>query len=227
MPERIIQNNEEKSSIMFVSELINHQNRQWDEQEITWLLGSEIADKNSTVCPKCLVGIETLEHIFRVCPSVNDIRKELHIVRHSDFLDALLQNWLIHILDVSPLNIYKKDTIYKVESYLKELDAVHEKLPLRQMMCVTLLTKNTTKIRDERWKPSDEHCLKINCDTAFHEQAKKSCTWIVVRDRQSNVIGSQAVLKENIPLAFVTEALACLYAVVWGWILDYMRWFWK
>lgn len=45
MPERIIQNNEEKSSIMFVSELINHQNRQRDEQEITWLLGSEIADK--------------------------------------------------------------------------------------------------------------------------------------------------------------------------------------
>ncbi|PPS09731.1 hypothetical protein GOBAR_AA10914 [Gossypium barbadense] len=45
MPERIIQNNEEKSSIMFVSELINHQNRQGDEQKITQLLGSEIADK--------------------------------------------------------------------------------------------------------------------------------------------------------------------------------------
>ncbi|MBA0757738.1 hypothetical protein Gotri_020806 [Gossypium trilobum] len=88
-----------------------------------------------------------------------------------------------------------------------------------ELKYVTFITHQ--QIRDERWKPPDECCLKINFDTAFHEQAKKSCIWIVVRDRQSHVIGSQAVLNENIPLAFATKALACLYAVVWGWILDY------
>ncbi|KAH1130750.1 hypothetical protein J1N35_002128 [Gossypium stocksii] len=57
---------------------------------------------------------------------------------------------------------------------------------------------------------SDGLRVKINFDATFNKQRNESCSGLVVRNGRAEVICSKTVMHENIPSAFVAEAMACL-----------------
>ncbi|MBA0566883.1 hypothetical protein Golob_011656, partial [Gossypium lobatum] len=93
--------------------------------------------------------------------------------------------------------------IYKVKSYLLDLDAVQEKLPGHL-------------IRVEHWRPPEDCCLKIYFNAMYHVHSQASCAGIVIRDNQGIVLGSKTNMNMHIPSPFVAVALACLQAITLG-----------
>ncbi|MBA0809166.1 hypothetical protein Gohar_024838, partial [Gossypium harknessii] len=90
--------------------------------------------------------------------------------------------------------------IYKVKSYLLDLDAVQEKL-LGRLIGV------------EHWRPSKDCCLKINVNVMYHVHSQASCAGIVIRDNQGIVLGLKTDMNMHIPSPFAVVALACLQAI--------------
>ncbi|PPR82465.1 hypothetical protein GOBAR_AA38250 [Gossypium barbadense] len=87
-----------------------------------------------------------------------------------------------------------------ITDYIQEIEGVKEKLPV-------------SSVFNEYWKPSRITNVKINFDTAFDKQNKRSCTGVVIRDTTSNVLKSITYKNEHIPIAFAVEALTCVQAV--------------
>ncbi|MBA0853546.1 hypothetical protein Goshw_018899 [Gossypium schwendimanii] len=127
------------------------------------------------MCPRFLVSAETLEHIFRNCPSILDIWESLHITWPNELSDVSFQDWLLYVFTVST------GAVIREMVYLLKYDAVNEKLP----GCL---------IGVERWRPPNLTCVKVNFDAVFHAPAKTSCAGIVIRDHLGMVMGSQSVV---------------------------------
>ncbi|MBA0812754.1 hypothetical protein Gohar_026693, partial [Gossypium harknessii] len=106
------------------------------------------------------------------------------------------RNKLIHEKNV----ILPHDIIYKVESYIREVDELQRKLPTR-------------RVDSERWRPLEFPFHKLNFDAAFNRYGKCSCTRIVVRNWEGRVVVSNIVINNNIPNSFAVKAIACLQVV--------------
>ncbi|MBA0686936.1 hypothetical protein Goari_014503, partial [Gossypium aridum] len=65
----------------------------------------------------------------------------------------------------------------------------------------------------ERWRILEWLNLKINFDVTFNKQEKRSCSGIVIRDSNGEILGSKTVLNNNIPSVFAAKALTCVQTV--------------
>ncbi|MBA0759744.1 hypothetical protein Gotri_022581, partial [Gossypium trilobum] len=78
----------------------------------------------------CLTSLETLEHIFRDCPSVAGVWDDLQIIWPNDFSEISSQDWFCYVLVVSNITFSRQaNIVHKVISYIMELDVEQERLP--------------------------------------------------------------------------------------------------
>ncbi|KAK5825744.1 hypothetical protein PVK06_020608 [Gossypium arboreum] len=94
-----------------------------------------------------------------------------------------------------------------VRNYIKELDGLSSSLPVIQF-------------HTSRWVTLMDPWLKINFDAAFNREKKELCSGLVVRDAREKVICSKIDFHDNIPSAFVAEAMACLQVLRLGLHLE-------
>lgn len=57
---------------------------------------------------------------------------------------------------------------------------------------------------------------EINFDDAFNQQNKKSCSGILVRDLEGQILHFKVFINTNIPTTFVAEALSCVQETKFG-----------
>ncbi|PPS17262.1 hypothetical protein GOBAR_AA03314 [Gossypium barbadense] len=69
---------------------------------------------------------------------------------------------------------------------------------------------------NETWKPLSSPFVRINFDAALKKNDNHSCSRLVVRDSIGRVLGVKFVLNDNMPSAFVAEALACVQGLQLG-----------
>ncbi|KAK5845527.1 hypothetical protein PVK06_001718 [Gossypium arboreum] len=70
--------------------------------------------------------------------------------------------------------------------------------------------KRSQGSKAKRWRTQEWSYVKINFDVAFNKQGNRSCSGTIIRDLNKRVLGSKTVIMDNIPMAFATEALACV-----------------
>ncbi|KAA3466986.1 reverse transcriptase [Gossypium australe] len=139
---------------------------------------------SNNLCPRCGVGEETTNHLFRYCPvSVmiwSDLSEDISVAfPFTDFVE-----WLTKAVANLPLN---------------ELDATK--------------TVNQSTFNDAvKWKSPSGQTVKINFDGAFDERSKLSASGVVVRDRYGFVLLASTELHKGVVSAFVAEAIACCRA---------------
>ncbi|MBA0599707.1 hypothetical protein Gorai_005914, partial [Gossypium raimondii] len=101
------------------------------------------------------------------------------------------RNKLVHKKNV----ILTHDIIYKVESYIREVDELQRKLPTR-------------RVGNECWRPLEFPFHKLNFDAAFNRCGKRSCTGIVAVNLGRDP-GFREVLIEGDTLSVITKMQAC------------------
>ncbi|MBA0770339.1 hypothetical protein Gotri_018990 [Gossypium trilobum] len=128
------------------------------------------------MCSKFTGDVKTSKHIFRGYPSVAKIWRKLDFEWPDDIANGSLQEWLNYIVSTFSTTtcriddlIISKHKIQRVESYIREVDVVQRKLPIR-------------RVENECWKPLEAHFLKINFDATFQRNDRRSCTGIVIRN---------------------------------------------
>lgn len=146
------------------------------------------------MCPKCTRDVETSEHIFSDYPSVAEIWRKLDLEWPDNIANSSLQDWLNYIVSSfstttcravictlwyiwSTRNrlihdrriILSQDIIHIVEAYIREVNGVQRKLPVKRVKC-------------ERWRLLEASFLKVNFDAAFKGNDRRSCTEIVTRN---------------------------------------------
>ncbi|TYJ39892.1 hypothetical protein E1A91_A04G100800v1 [Gossypium mustelinum] len=75
------------------------------------------------------------------------------------------RNRLIHDRRI----ILSQDIIHIVEAYIREVNGVQRKLPVK-------------RVKSERWRLLEASFLKVNFDAAFKGNDRRSCTEIVTRN---------------------------------------------
>ncbi|KAK5794953.1 hypothetical protein PVK06_036207 [Gossypium arboreum] len=75
----------------------------------------------------------------------------------------------------------------------------------------------------ERWRPPNPDFIEIKFDAAFKNHTKESCSDLVYRNSDGQVLGSRIILNRYIPSPFTAKALACLQAVQIGFNLGFRK----
>ncbi|MFQ6667849.1 hypothetical protein Gotur_033734 [Gossypium turneri] len=145
---------------------------------------------NNISCSWCGRAAETTNHIFRECPGVISIWKELSFseilqVPHTEFFQS------------------GKEIAKFIKSYIFELNGIEEKTP-----------KVLAGIR--KWKYPPDQFVKINFDAAFDGNLNQSAARIVARDSEGNVLLSLTDVHNQVASAFAVEAIACRTATQIG-----------
>ncbi|KAA3472099.1 reverse transcriptase [Gossypium australe] len=182
----------------------------------------------SANCRRCQTEAETREHLFRDCPVAKDTWERLaiawpNLAANMDFSEVLKK-----IFEANSLGICRKfvcalwgiwtarnkflhegkmqtgsQIVDFFVKYMRELDGTKRFLP-------------ESSFHRNRWIAPSGSRLKINFDAAFNRQRKESCTGLIVRNGNSEVICSRSIINKNIPSAFAAEALACYQALELG-----------
>ncbi|KAK5844503.1 hypothetical protein PVK06_000643 [Gossypium arboreum] len=183
---------------------------------------------SNSVCPRCDIGAETMDHIFRKCPISVSVWSALEIPNILQDTDLEFIQWLIGILtrhssSQSRLigcalwaiwgdrNTRIHDKVSRsgqeiaafVKNYIKELDGVESRK-----------SKNWKEV--EQWKHPPGQAAKINFDGAYDARLFQSASGIVVRNREGDVLLSCSEIHEEVPSAFAAEAIACKKATQIG-----------
>ncbi|PPD72803.1 hypothetical protein GOBAR_DD30294 [Gossypium barbadense] len=87
-----------------------------------------------------------------------------------------------------------------IRNHIQEIDGLQVPLPVKRMEL-------------KSWQPSKPLFVKINFDAAYKKQEEKSCSGIVIRNSEGQVLSSKLVTKENVPSVFVAKALACIQSI--------------
>ncbi|MFQ6626356.1 hypothetical protein Gotur_005681 [Gossypium turneri] len=155
-----------------------------------------------------------LKHIFKDCPSITKIWQKLQIAWPDDIVYTSLQDWLNYIFSSLPNPICRivtcviwfiwsvknklthekkvilpQDIIYRVESYILEVDEPQRKLP-------------TKRVGIKQWRPSKFHFHKLNFGTTFDGNGKHSYTKIVVKNWEGRVVASNTAMNLGRDLGF-------------------------
>lgn len=69
------------------------------------------------------------------------------------------------------------------------------------------------------WEPPPPSFIKINFDAAFSKEECKSCSGLVIKDYNGQVV----VTHKNIPSPFVAEAIAYVQSLKWGKELGFQK----
>ncbi|KAH1047985.1 hypothetical protein J1N35_038769 [Gossypium stocksii] len=87
--------------------------------------------------------------------------------------------------------------------YLQELKSIHQ-------------THLTLSQIPESWRPLEQGFCKLNFDAAVDSKNQRSCSGIIVRNSNGDVLATKVIVHENIPSMFISEANACLQAAIMG-----------
>lgn len=90
------------------------------------------------------------------------------------------------------------DICTKIESLIKELAVIEEKLPGRRRHCVG------------NWLPPTSQKVKLNFDIAFNTNQCYSSFGFTIRNDRGLVISCGVKMHKNILDAFSAEAIACI-----------------
>ncbi|MBA0730777.1 hypothetical protein Golax_022772 [Gossypium laxum] len=74
----------------------------------------------------------------------------------------------------------------------------------------------TKSVESERRRPPEGPFLKVNLNAAFKGNVRRSCTGIIIRNWEGQVVGSKTIVNCHILTSFAIEAIACLRAVSLG-----------
>ncbi|KAA3457985.1 reverse transcriptase [Gossypium australe] len=179
---------------------------------------------SNSLCPRCGVGEETMNHLFRGCPVSVTIWTDLSDVISVLFPSTEFVEWLTKAMANLPLNVCRlfcvtlwaiwedrnsrihdkknrssKEIVSFIHGYIKELDAVRK-------------VNQSTFTEVVKWNSPPGQTVKINFDGAFGEKSKLSALGIVVRDSNDFVLLTSTELHKGVISAFVTEAIACRQA---------------
>lgn len=88
-------------------------------------------------------------------------------------------------------------------SYLQEIDHA--------------MSRKTPRIQQEvNWEPPSEVVMKINFDGSFERVGHRSCSGIMGRNSQGEVLNTRAVVTQNVGSPFTAETIACWWAIKTG-----------
>ncbi|XP_016752722.1 uncharacterized protein [Gossypium hirsutum] len=97
----------------------------------------------------------------------------------------------------------RAETARFILEYLQELNTIKQIYP-------------TSRMSQEPWKPPEQGFCKINFDAAVDTKNYRSCSGIIIRDCNGDVMNSTTTINENVPSGFAAEALACLQGLEMG-----------
>ncbi|KAA3483968.1 reverse transcriptase [Gossypium australe] len=171
----------------------------------------------SSLCPRCGVAEETMNHLFRVCPVSEEVWRNLLDLDLSIFTQEEFGDWLTMVLlslsseqcrtfCVTLWAIWgdRNSRIYDktrrsgqeiarfVISYIKEIDGIKKS------------TQHTTAM-DIKWRHPFDQEVKIN----FDEKNRCSVSGVVARDSSGQVLVSTTEVHKGVESAFAAEAIAC------------------
>ncbi|KAA3453480.1 reverse transcriptase [Gossypium australe] len=175
----------------------------------------------NSLCPRCGLAEENMNHLFRRCPVSEEIWRNLLVLDISFFTQEEFGDWLTTVLLSMPSEqcrifcvtmwaiwgdrnsrIHDKirrsgqETAYFVVSYIKELAGVKKS------------TQHTTAL-DIRWRHPSGQGVKINFDAAFDAKNRCSASGVVARDSAGQVLVSATDIHQGVESAFAAEAIAC------------------
>ncbi|MBA0829722.1 hypothetical protein Goarm_014305 [Gossypium armourianum] len=78
-------------------------------------------------------------------------------------------------------------------------------------------------LRTACWHPLTTLLVKANFDAAYRGRSHSSCSGVVVRDVQGQVLGACTRIHGQVSLAFTVEALAILLVLEFTWDLSLSR----
>ncbi|XP_040966009.1 uncharacterized protein [Gossypium hirsutum] len=183
---------------------------------------------NTSVCPRCSSGTETMDHLFRECPATIAVWRELSFHKFLQDNQMGFLQWLTWVFSQSSTpqhrifcvavwaiwgdrnnRLHKKDGKSGkevgrfVHSYISDLDAVG-KNRLQSSIPVKIWTKPVDKV------------VKINFDAAYDGRQSKAAIGVVARDKEGSVLLSCTEVHQRVPSAFGAEAIACRKALQIG-----------
>ncbi|KAH1074230.1 hypothetical protein J1N35_026558 [Gossypium stocksii] len=184
------------------------------------------------VCPRCREAVESIDHIFRECPTTTEVWMNLNL---SWILQNLIQHyweWLIWIFKNSTKEwcrvfccgmwaiwssrnklVYEgkistgKEISDWISRYLCELDEIEQKV-------------HTRSNAPMRWKTPIGADVKINFDAAFELNQARSGSGVVARNALGEVLASKIVIHRRVPTLFAAEACACFQTLLLEQQLD-------
>ncbi|KAA3462420.1 reverse transcriptase [Gossypium australe] len=145
---------------------------------------------SSTLCPRCAVGEETMNHLFRDCSVSVAIWKDYFVFRFGPsggigtLASTKKQTGRVRRLLVLFIATLRN---------LKEFGKIYQSISNRTV----------------EWKNPPRQTVKINFDGAFDERSKQSASRVVVRDSNGSVLLTSIELHKGVASAFVAEALVC------------------
>ncbi|KAA3485546.1 Zinc finger, CCHC-type [Gossypium australe] len=179
----------------------------------------------NSMCPRCGVGQETMNHLFRDCPVSKEVWMflsdlDVAVYPQEEFVDWLIRKVLFFSLTRCQIfcvalwaiwgernsRIHEKkcrsgrETANFVIDYVKEMDGIKAK-------------SQHTSSAVVKWQPPFGQGIKINFDGAFDERNKCAMSGIVARDSSGRALLSSTKIHGAVESAFTAEALACRQAV--------------
>ncbi|KAA3457895.1 reverse transcriptase [Gossypium australe] len=175
----------------------------------------------NSLCPRCGLAEENMNHLFRICPVSEEIWRNLTVLDTSFFTQEEFGDWLTMVLLSLPSEqcrtfcvtmwaiwgdrnsrIHDKkrrsgqETAQFVVNYIKELDGINK-------------STQPTIAMDNKWRHPFDQEVKINFDAAFDEKNRCSASGVVARDSAGRVLVSATDVHQGVESAFAAEAIAC------------------
>lgn len=66
------------------------------------------------------------------------------------------------------------------------------------------------------WRPPENSVVRINFDAFLKQHENRSCSGMIIRNSECNVLGSKTIINENIPSIF-TAKNPCMYPKLDVW----------
>ncbi|KAA3482707.1 reverse transcriptase [Gossypium australe] len=179
---------------------------------------------NILVCPRCGIGAESMDHVFREYPISNIVWEKLDISQYREEPEIEFTEWLIWVFArSSPLQCRLfccglwaiwSDRNRCIHDNARRSGEEIADFVKSYIMEVTGVKGKPQIVRSEArgWKPPPGQYVKVNFDAAFFENLGQAAMGVVARDDGGYVLLSCSVLQEQVASAFAAEALACRLA---------------
>ncbi|KAA3482606.1 reverse transcriptase [Gossypium australe] len=168
----------------------------------------------NTLCPVCQEDEETVLRGLGVtnptCNRESNWKKWLEMEFNNLNIEAckvrIIVYWVIW---------YNRNKIY----HEGVREQVNEVVGFVNVYCVEIafmrdISKKAQAANSSEWKPSENDTIKINFDASFNQHMGRSCSRIIVQNKEDLVMAACTFPWENISDPVMAEARACLQAII-------------
>ncbi|MBA0707508.1 hypothetical protein Golax_019548, partial [Gossypium laxum] len=171
-------------------------------------------------CTKRLNYLNNLDSDDKMFAELTDVKMHLNLdikIEEAYWEQRAQANWL-QIEDRNKIFFHNFAFQRQCTSQIRGLyrddgDGFNKSVGAKWLSNALFLEKFGTSLAE---RAPESSYVKINFDVAFNKQGNRSCSGIVIRDLNSLVLGSKAVLNVNIPVMFAAEALTCVQMIQMG-----------